>query len=465
MENSGDRREFLKASAGLSAAVSFSGACLQPAKADSAANQPAAVQPVRVGFVGVGVKGSAHVGNLLRMEGVELRAVCDVVERQCIETQAQAQRLGKPKPTAYSRDEWDFRRMCDNEELDLVYTATPWRWHAPVCLAAMNNGSHAATEVPLAVTVDDCWKLVEASERTGKHCVMMENVNYQRIEMAILRMVRDGLLGELVHAEGSYLHDTRYLKANDFGDGLWLGDHHAERNGCLYPTHGIGPLAWYLDINRGDRLEYLVSLSSNARGCALYMDEHLPEHHPKRRQYNNGDVNTCLMKTANGCSIVIKHDTDLPRPYSRGTLVQGTRGIVRRFPSFQVCLEGESHQHRWEAGDRYTEQYDHPLWNQTRQHSIDNPQESMFGPITEKAVWDYDPAIELRNGDFLEDFRLVQALRNGTQPDFDVYDAATWSVIAPLSEQSVANRSSAVDFPDFTKGKWKTRPRLELQPA
>ena len=428
--------------------------------------QPSSWKPletVRVGFVGVGVKGSAHVGNLLRMEGVELTAVCDIVERQCVETQAQAERLGKPKPTAYFRDEWDFRRMCETEELDLVYTATPWRWHTPVLLAAMNSGMHAATEVPAAVSIEECWQLVETSEKTNRHCVMMENVNYQQTEMAIWRMIRDGLFGEIVHAEGSYLHDTRWLKANDFGDGLWLGEHHAKRNGCLYPTHAIGPLAWYLDLNRGDRMEYLVSMSSNARGCGLYMEEHLPIDHPKRkRNYRNGDVNTCLIKTANGLSVEIKHDTDLPRPYSRGTLVQGTRGIVRRFPEFKVCLKGESHNHKWKPGKEYASRFEHPLWQAVEQNSLGQIRGTEFGPIIENAVWDYHPATELRNGDFLENYRLIQALLAGRRPDFDVYDAASWSAIAPLSEQSVANRSSAVDFPDFTKGKWKTASPLEL---
>ncbi|WP_167546629.1 Gfo/Idh/MocA family protein [Stieleria maiorica] len=418
---------------------------------------------MRVGFVGVGVKGSTHVGNLLRMEGVELQAVCDIVEQQCVETQAQAERLGKPKPAAYFRGDWDFRRMCESEELDLVYTATPWRWHTPVMLAAMNNGSHAATEVPAAVTLEECWELVETAEKTGKHCVMMENVNYQRIEMAIWRMVREGVFGEVVHNEGSYLHDTRWLKANDFGDGLWLGEHHARRNGCLYPTHGIGPLAWYLNLGRGDRMEYLVSMSSNSRGCDLYMQEHLPAEHPKRkRSYANGDVNTCLIRTASGVSIEVKHDTDLPRPYSRGTLVQGTRGIVRRFPEFKICLEGDSHHHKWESGDAYSERYEHPLWKQVREESLGSVARGGHGPITKDAVWDYDPAVELRNGDFLEDYRLIEALRTEVDPDFNVYDAAAWSAIAPLSEQSVANRSVAVDFPDFTKGKWKTAPPLRI---
>ena len=340
--------------------------------------------------------------------------------------------------------------MCEVEELDLVYTATPWEWHVPVCLAAMRNGKHAATEIPAAITLDECWRLVETAEQTGKYCVMMENVNYMREEMAILKMVRAGLLGELVHAEGSYEHDTRYLKIRDYGDGLWLGDHFAKRNGNLYPMHGLGPLAWYLDINRGDRLEYLVSMSSKARGLDLYAKEHLPEGHPKRaRKYINGDVNSSLIRTANGITIILKHDTDLPRPYGRTNLVQGTRGIVRGFPEFQVCLEGEDHNHRWEPGSKYLAEHEHPLWKRALERAA---RES--GTAGEKPA----PI----TAEFLEDSRLIRALQAGVPPDFDVYDAATWSVVTALSETSVADRSRPVDFPDFTRGKWKTNPPVRI---
>jgi hypothetical protein len=366
-----------------------------------------------------------------------------------------ARELGKREPTAYTRGERDFERLCEAEDLDLVYTATPWEWHAPVLLAAMRHGKHAATEIPAAVTLEECWQLVETAESTGKSCVMMENVNYMREEMAILRMVRAGLLGELVHAEGAYEHDTRYLKVRDYGDGLWLGGHHAKRNGNLYPMHGLGPLAWYLDVNRGDRLEYLVSMSSKARGLDLYAKEHLPEGHPKRaRKYINGDVNSSLIRTANGVTIILKHDTDLPRPYGRQNLVQGTRGIVQRFPEFAVCLErkarvaGDRPEYAWEPGSGYLAEYEHPLWKQAlRAASESGAVAGKPAPVT---------------AEFLEDSRLIGALRAGVAPDFDVYDAATWSAVAPLSERSVADRSRPVDFPDFTRGRWKTNPPVRI---
>jgi Oxidoreductase family, NAD-binding Rossmann fold len=453
MDTKSDRRNFLRFGAGLGTAATLGGA--RWTAGESVVGEPASgeakpIETVRVGFVGVGVKGMEHVANLLRIDGVELRAVCDIREEACASARHQARALGHREPTAYTRGERDFERMCAAEELDLVYAATPWEWHVPVCLAAMRHGKHAATEVPAAITLEECWQLVETSERTGKYCVMMENVNYMREEMAILRMVREGLFGELIHAEGAYEHDTRYLKIRDYGDGLWLGAHFAKRNGNLYPMHGLGPLAWYLDINRGDRLEYLVSMSSKARGMDLYAKEHLPEGHPKRvRKYINGDVNSSLVRTANGVTIILKHDTDLPRPYSRTTLVQGTRGIVRRFPEFLVCFEGKEEQHHWDRGSEYLARYEHPLWNQALERSARGPSPAggRTAPVT---------------AEFLEDYRLIRALQTGVAPDFDVYDAATWSVVTSLSEKSTADRSRPVDFPDFTRGKWRTNPPVRI---
>ena len=452
MDTMSGRRDVLRFGAGLGAAVALGGAGRTDgewAAGEPASGGPKPIETVRVGFVGIGLKGMEHVANLLRIDGVELRAVCDIREEACASARREARALGRREPTAYTRGERDFERMCAAEDLDLVYTATPWEWHAPICLAAMRHGKHVATEIPAAIALDECWQLVETAERTGKYCAMMENVNYMREEMAILRMVRSGVLGELVHAEGGYEHDTRYLKARDYGDGLWLGAHFAKRNGNLYPMHGLGPLAWYLDINRGDRLEYLVSMSSKARGMDLYAREHLPEGNPKRvRKYINGDVNSSLIRTAGGVTIILKHDTDLPRPYSRQTLVQGTRGIVRRFPEFQVSLEkksrmeGDRSTHTWEPGSRYLAEYEHPLWKRALERAApDSGAGGKPAPVT---------------AEFLEDSRLIQALRAGVSPDFDVYDAATWSAVTALSEKSVADRGRPVDFPDFTGGKWKT---------
>lgn len=465
MNHSVNRRQFVGASiAGLAVLQ-------QPTTAQEPTKSNRRRETVRVGFVGIGVKGWQHVRNLFHIPGVELKAVCDVLEQPIEKTRRYCKLLGLPEPTSYTRGENDFKRMCAEEDLDLVYTATPWRWHTPICVAAMESGKHAATEIPAAVTLDECWQLVETSERTGRHLSMMENVNYRRDELAILRMVRTGALGELIHADAGYLHDTRYLKAREYGDGLWLGAHHANRNGNLYPTHGLGPLAWNFDLGRGNRMEYLVSMSTKARGRNLYAEEHLPEGHPYReRDYINGDVNSSLIKLSNGETLLIKHDTDLPRPYSRINSVQGTRGIVRGFPRFEVSFENLDHtpgpdlrdqdhphegpheKYSWRSGKSLYNEYDHPLWTAMNEFANDIP----VGPDG------FSVKNALRSGDYTEDYRLIQALRQGVTPDFDVYDAAAWSVVSALSEQSVANRSQAVDFPDFTKGKWKTRPQLEI---
>ena len=252
MADAFDRREFL-----VTAAAAGLGLSLDPGRlaAATAQRSPATVaqeprlfaappiETVRIGFVGVGHQGSSHVQNFLRIEGVEIRAVCDIVPEKAARIQKWVVEAGKPEPKAYTRGPEDFRRMCEEEDLDLVFTATPWEWHAPVCLAAMRNGKHAATEVPMAVTIDECWELVETAEKTRRHCVMMENCCYDRTEMMILNMVRQGLFGELLHAECGYLHDLRALKLTDFYEGRWRIRHSIERNGDLYPTHGLGPVA------------------------------------------------------------------------------------------------------------------------------------------------------------------------------------------------------------------------------
>ena len=447
-----DRREFLKASAlaGFGAAVGTGllGGCrstgrrLGPAPSIPFATSP--IDRVRIGFVGVGGMGSAHVGNFLKIEGVEIRAVCDIVPEKVARIQKWTTEAGQPEPTGYSRGDHDFERMCETEDLDLVFTATPWRWHVPVCVAAMNNGKHAATEVPAAYTVEDCWKLVEHAEKRRKHCVMMENCCYGRSELMVLHMVRQGLFGELLHGEAGYLHDLRALKFADHGEGLWRRAHAIERNGNLYPTHGLGPIAQCMNINRGDRFDYLVSMSSNARGLELYASENFPADDPKRKErFALGDVNVSLIRTVGGKTIYLGHNCDSPRPYSRINMIQGTRGLFRGYPD-RIHIEGRSPGHGWEEASKYREEFDHPLW---------------------KALNDAARGAGHGGMDFIEDYRLIECLRKGLPLDMDVYDAAAWSVVCALTEQSVARRSRSIDVPDFTRGRWKTRQPLGIVTA
>ncbi|HSM06029.1 MAG TPA: Gfo/Idh/MocA family oxidoreductase, partial [Longimicrobiales bacterium] len=406
--------------------------------------RPFAADPmdvVRVGFVGVGLQGGAHVRNFLRIDGVEILAIGDIREDRAREVASWVEADGRRSPTLFTRGEWDFVRMCEEEELDLVFTATPWRWHVPVCLAAMENGKHAATEVPAAYTVEDCWKLVEHAERYEKHCVMMENCNYDRPEMMVFNLARQGLLGEILHAECGYLHDLRAIKFSETGEGLWRRDHSMERNGNLYPTHGLGPVANVMDINRGDRFSYLVSMSSPSRGLQEWARERYPAGDPKRDEtYVLGDVNTALIKTANGRTIYLSHDTNLPRPYSRIHMVQGTNGIFQGYPH-RVYIEGESPPHQWQEWTELLDEYDHPLWKDLEALSEGAGHGGM---------------------DYIEDYRLVKCLREGLPTDMNVYDAAALSAVTPLTEWSVANGSRPAAFPDFTRGRWESWPRLGI---
>jgi len=405
--------------------------------------QHKAIDPVRIGFVGVGGMGTHHIKNLVRMPGVRIVALCDSREANTARASQIVQEAGQPAPKLYTRGEADFERLCAEEDLDLVYTASPWQYHTRVCVTAMEHGKHAATEVPAAVTLDECWELVETAERTGRYCFMAENCCYDRTEMLILNMVRQGVLGELLLAECGYMHDLRSLLFGNDGEGLWRLAHVIERNGDLYPTHGLGPVAQWLNINRGNRFTRLVSMGTQSLGLNLYAAQHFgPESAEARQRYAQSDIVTTLLQTEQGQTVQIKHDTASPRPYSRGILAQGTLGIVRKYPEEKVHLEGRSAPEMWEPLEAYQEEFEHPLWKQTL--------ETLTG------VGGHG------NMDYLVDYRLTQCLRAGVPPDIDVYDAATWSAVSALSAQSIANGSRAVDFPDFTRGGWKEREPLGI---
>jgi len=439
------RRDFLKKSATVGLGISVAAAAA--AKERKIKTQPGVKKAkpmdlVRVGFVGVGGMGSAHCRNLLNIEGVEIRAVCDILPEKVERIQQWCVDKGFKKPMGYSRGEFDFKRMCQQEDLDLVMTATPWRWHVPVCIAAMENGKHAAVEVPAAITIDECWQLVETAERTEKYCMMLENCCYGRSELTVLNMVRKGLFGEIIHGGAGYLHDLRALKFSSQGEGLWRTDHSIKRNGNLYPTHGLGPVAECMNVNRGNKFDFLVSMSSKSRGLNEFAAEKFGANSPQAKQkYALGDVNVSLIQCANGETITLYHDCNLPRPYSRINMVQGTKGIFEDYPS-RIYLEGVSEKHdRWEDFDKYYEKYEHPLWKKEGERAKGAGHGGM---------------------DYIEDFRLIDALRQGRLPDMDVYDAAAWSVVSELTEISVANKSKPVDFPDFTRGKWKTNKPIHV---
>ncbi|MCF7921856.1 MAG: Gfo/Idh/MocA family oxidoreductase [Candidatus Marinimicrobia bacterium] len=444
------RRDFIRLGSAVGIGTALAGAALSSC-AKEITTQPGAakvgpIDNVRLGIVGVGNMGSAHFQNFLRIEGVEIVAVCDLVEDKVKRMQEWATKAGKPAPKGYYQGETDFKRMCAEEDLDLVFAATPWNWHVPVMVEAMKNGSHAATEVPAAPTIEACWEMVETAEKYNKHCVMMENVCYMEPEMMIYNMVQQGVFGELLHGEGAYSHDMRNNLLGSAYEGDWWTHEVIARNGNLYPTHGLGPIAQCMNISRGDRFDYLVSMSSNARGLHEYANEHLgPDHEFSKTKFNCGDINISMLRTVQGKTIYLVQDTNLPRPYSRINLVQGTKGITQGFRDAThanlVHVEGLSQSHSWEPLMNYANTYKHPLISQME---------------------DLADGAGHGGADFIEDYRLIYCLRNGLPTDMDVYEAADWSVVSNLTEMSVANRSQTIDFPDFTRGQWKTRKPLGI---
>jgi hypothetical protein len=438
-----ERREFLKlGGAAVGAAALHPGGARAAAQASGPAPFSAPpIDTVRIGFVGIGGQGSSHVRNLLNIPGCRITAVCDIRPDRVDWASAQITAAGHPAPAAYARGPRDFERLCETESLDLVYNATPWEFHVPIMLAAMKNGKHTATEVPAAMTLDDCWALVETAEKLQKHCVLMENCNYDRMEMMVYNMVRQGDFGEILHAEGGYLHDLRAIKFADSGEGLWRRAWATKVNGNLYPTHGLGPVANCLDINRGDRFDYLVSMSGPSRGLQDWAAEHVPADSPKRKEkYVLGDINVSLIKTANGRTIIVQNGTNLPRPYSRIHIVQGTKGLFQGYPN-RVYIEGRGKEDQWQDASDVLGEFEHPLWKDLAGRA----QGAGHGGM-----------------DYIEDYRLIKCLREGRPTDMNVYDAAALSAVVELSTRSNGRRSAAVDFPDFTRGKWKTNPPLEI---
>lgn len=405
---------------------------------------------IHVGMVGVGGRGTGLMRELLALDGVLVTAVCDPRQDRVARAQEIVAKTGQPKPEGYSKGEHDFKRMADRKDLDLVVNATPWEWHAPISLAMLRSGKHVATEVPAALTVDECWELVETSEKTGLYCTMLENDCYERKSMAILNMLRAGVLGEPLFVEAGYCHDLRVVQFNTKGDGEpWRLDHSVRRNGNLYPTHGIGLLYWWLDLNRGDRFDYMVSMSSRSQAMHEFAVKQFGASDPRAKlKFNQGDSNTSLIRTAKGRYITLYFDTSTPRPHEEMMRLQCTKGCYSELEG-KIFIEGRSnrsdgpgwlHSRLFEPFDPYLKEYEHPLWKARGAQAAQGGHEGI---------------------DYMEMYRLIKNLQLGRPPDIDVYDAAAMSVISPLSEFSVANRNRSIDVPDFTRGKWKLQPPID----
>jgi hypothetical protein len=461
MNSQFNRRDFLKQSGAIGAGLTLAelgGAVTALAQGSELATTTPDRKPLKLGFVGIGARGSCLLKILLELEAVEVRALCDIREDRVTRAQRWVTEASQPEPSGYTKGDTDFARMCEGEDLDLVITATPWRWHVPVCVAAMKAGKHAATEVPAAVTLDECWQLVETSEKSHKHCTMLENYCYFRKAMTILNMVRQGVFGELLHCEGrsqeNWIAENWHF-FNSNGTMGWVAEQLAGRNGNPYPTHGFGPMAIWANVNRGDRLESLVSMSSKSRALGLYAEESFGKDHPlAKRTYAQGDANTSLIRSANGVTFTLYFGGQSPQPWSPEHKVQGTRGtcIGELFDYragddgwLQAKVFNKKEFGRWTNYWDYADKYDHPLWK------------ALGKKANKYRAWDWSGAY-----DYLMLHQLVSALQSNREPPLNVYDAATWSAITELSERSVAAGGGVQAFPDFTKGKWENNAPTDL---
>ncbi|MBL7737533.1 MAG: Gfo/Idh/MocA family oxidoreductase [Chitinophagaceae bacterium] len=448
MDKKYDRRNFIRRTTGGSPGDNaFMGANLF---SENTATRHSGDKPVRLGFVGIGGRGAYHLNAALGIEGVEVPAICELKPTRLYQAKRWVENAGLPTPTLYDQGPEDYKRLCEQENLDAVICCTPWEFHTPVCLAAMRNNKHAVSEVPIVVTLDEAWELVETYEKTGKWATIgLEGLG----NLSVLNMIRKGMFGKIVHAEGGYVHDLRLVKF-DPDEEPWRLQHSIERNGNLYPDHPMASIMPYLDINHGDRFDYLVSMSSSSVMLKNYAELNYGKDSAVANAVKNvalGDCNVTLMRTVQGKMITLNHDTSTPHPREFSRL-QGTKGVyIADQGSRRIYLEGVSPKvDQWEPADKYLEENRPSIianYNPPPRRGGGKIEGHGGGGSQTPMVWT----------------RLIAALRENKMPDWDVYDSVTSSAISPVTEQSVANKCRPVDFPDFTKGKWQTsKPRLTL---
>lgn len=402
---------------------------------------------VRVGIIGLGMRGPGAVERLLNIEGASIKALCDIERERCDSAQAMIARAGAPAATIYAGSDSAWRELIARPDIDLVYIATDWTKHAPMGVAAMEAGKHVAIEVPAAMNLDEIWALINTSEKTRKHCMMLENCVYDFFELNTLNMARNGVFGDIVHVEGSYIHNLA-----DFWDAYhdnWRLDYNHHNRGDVYPTHGMGPACQLLDIHRGDIMTTLVAMDSDPFAGPKLVEERTGE---RPTDYMAGDHTMTMIRTAGGKTIHIQHDVVNPRPYSRMYQLTGTKGFANKYGRQGYALQPDSlneaavpdlynlNAHSWLTAEQQAalvEKYKHPL-------------------ITE--VGEVAKKVGGHGGmDYIMDYRLIQCLRNGEPLDMDVYDMAEWCSLVPLTKLSIENGSMPVEVPDFTRGSWKDK--------
>ena len=430
-----NRKEFITATALAAGAIPMVGMAARRRR-NMCGYSAKPIDKIKVGIIGLGNRGSGAVGRLSKIKDVEIVALCDLRKDMVDKSQQTLANAGRQPAKAFSGTETAWKKLV-GLDLDLVYIATPWRLHTPMCVYAMKNGKHAATEVPAAVTIEECWELVETSEKTGKHCMMLENCCYDFFELQTLNMVREGVFGELTHAEGAYIHALcKQISSEDGYQGQWRFLQNNTHNGNLYPTHGLGPVAQCMNINRSNLFSHLVSMQSQEAAFTEWCGENGRKKMANLKHYR-GDMNTTLIKCAKGQTIMVQHDVSTPRLYSRIHLLQGSKGMARKWPAKQIVID-----HKKQDIEQMKEKYEHPL---------------------SRTMGDIAVKVGGHGGmDFIMDYRLIYCLKNGLPLDQDVYDAAAWSSIVPLSIASVAKHSQTVKIPVFSRGAWKSNKPLGI---
>ncbi len=428
--NMPDRRSFLHTTGHLTA-----GALLAPAII-GAASEP--VNPVRIGIIGTGNRGKSLLRTLMHVPGIEVTALCDIDPDALQKAAAILAKNERPKPALYSKTETSYRELLQRDNVDAVLIATYWQWHAPMAVEAMQAGKPPGVEVPAALSVQECWDLVDTSEQTGVPCMMLENWSFRRDNLAVLQMIRQGLLGQMVHCHCAHSHDCidHWFFDKETGEDRWPAEFLLKYNRDQYPTHSLGPVLSWMDIGCGDYYDTLTSTATNCFGINDMFVRRFGSDHPNaKRTYAQGDIVTTTIRTKKAKSIVINYDMQLPRPYDNRWMVQGTRGIYSESRNSVYMVEKSPDYHKWESFDPYQTEYEHPWWQQT---------------------------IEGGHGgtDYLELKLFTEAVRNNTRPPLDVYDAVAMSCIVPLSGDSIARNSQPVQVPDFTRGQWRTNRRL-----
>lgn len=450
-----NRRNFIKASALTAAALTINNSIK--------AFAPAQKDKIRIGIIGVGLRSHEHMGNFLQRPDVEITAIADPQQRSIDEALKIFKQYNRPEPAIYKNGSYDYKNLLKRDDVDAVVICTPWEWHSQQAIDAMNAGKIPGVEVCGAITLQECWDVVNTSERTKIPVMILENVCYRRDVMAVLHMVQKGMFGELLHGQGGYEHDLRGVLFNDgvtaynsgvefgknaYSEAQWRTEHNKNRNGELYPTHGLGPVAVMMDVNRGNRMTKLSSIATKAKGLKKYIAAHPkggPNHPNATINFKCGDIVNTQIQCANGETILLTHDVSSPRPYNLGFRVQGTEGLWQDYGSggpkqgFIYFEKQMNHSHKWDSTEKWLADYDHPLWKK-------------YGTQAEGAG---------HGGmDFFVDHAFIECIKRGTEFPMDVYDYASWYAITPLSEKSIAAGGALQTIPDFTRGKWKTRKQI-----